>query len=72
VSADHTACTIAQDGGWSTAPPDGLVELSFEPSCYTERRRLTKIFTRGEVKSLTLSIADADGLIAALRPPGQR
>jgi hypothetical protein len=51
---------------------DGLVELTIEPPCYTERRKLAEIFTRGEVKSLTLSIADPDGFIAALQPSGQR
>ena len=43
---------------------DGLVELTIEPPCYTERRP-TEMFTRGKVKSLTLSLADPDGFTAA-------
>jgi hypothetical protein len=50
---------------------DGLVELTIEPPCYTERK-LTGMFTRWKVKSLTLRLADPDGFIAALQPPGQR
>src|SRR6266851_10185080 len=49
---------------------DGLVELTIEPPCYTKRRP-TEMFTSGKVKSLTLSLADPDGFIAALQPPGQ-
>jgi hypothetical protein len=49
---------------------DGLVELTIEPPCYTERR-LTEFISR-KVKSLTLSLVDPDGFIAALQPPGQR
>jgi hypothetical protein len=49
---------------------DGLVELTIEPPCYTERR-LTELFIKGRVKSLTLSLVDPDGFIAALQPPGQ-
>jgi hypothetical protein len=33
--------------------------------------QLTGMFTRWKVKSLTLSLADPDGFIAALQPPGQ-
>jgi hypothetical protein len=50
---------------------DGLVELTIDPPCYTERR-LTELFISWKVKSLTLSLADPDGFIAALQPPGQR
>lgn len=49
---------------------DGLVELTIEPPCYTERR-LTELFIKGRVKSLTLSLVDPDGFIAALQSPGQ-
>lgn len=48
---------------------DGLVELGIEPPCHTERR-LTELFISWEVSSLTLSLADPDGFIAALQPPG--
>jgi len=50
---------------------DGLVELTIEPPCYTKHRPIV-MFTRGKVKSLTLSLADPDEFIAALQPPGQR
>jgi hypothetical protein len=49
---------------------DGLVELTIEPPCYT-KRRLTEMFIKGRVKSLTLSLVDPDGFIAALQPSGQ-
>ena len=56
-----------RSGRWLVnGSPDGLVELTIEPPCYTERKPVT-MFTRGEVKSLTLSIADPDGFIAALQ-----
>jgi hypothetical protein len=45
---------------------DGLIELAIEPPCYTERR-ISEMFSRGKVKSLTLSLADPDGFIAALQ-----
>ncbi len=50
---------------------DGLVELTIEPPIYTERKP-SGMFTRWKVRSLTLSLADPDGFIAALQPPGQR
>ena len=45
---------------------DGLVELTIEPPVYR-----TEMFIRWKVKSLTLSLADPEGFIAALQPPGQ-
>jgi hypothetical protein len=51
--------------------PDGLVELTIEPPCYTGRK-LISFFTEGKVKALTLSLADPDGFLAALQPSGQR
>jgi hypothetical protein len=45
---------------------DGLVELTIEPPVYR-----VEMFIRWKVKSLTLSLADPDEFIAALRPPGQ-
>ena len=62
----------SRSGRWLVnGSPDGLVELTIEPPGYTERKH-TAMFTRGKVKSLTLSLADPDGFIAALQPPGQR
>jgi hypothetical protein len=45
----------------------GLVELTVEPPCYT-RRGLSTLFRKAKVNSLTLSLADPDGFIAALEP----
>jgi len=45
---------------------DGLAELTIEPPVYR-----TEMFIRWKVKSLTLSLADPEGFIAALQPPGQ-
>jgi len=44
---------------------DGLVELTIEPPCYTDRTPST-MFTRARVNSLIVSLVDPDGLIAAL------
>jgi hypothetical protein len=49
---------------------DGLVELTIEPPVYSEPR-ITEMFIRWKVKSLTLSLVDPDGFIAALQPSGQ-
>jgi hypothetical protein len=46
---------------------DGLVELAIEPPCYTGRG-LGTLFRKVRVKSLTVSLADPDGFIAALEP----
>ena len=51
--------------------PDGLVELTIEPPCYTGRKPVS-LFTRGKVNALTVSLADPDGFIATLQSPGQR
>jgi hypothetical protein len=45
---------------------DGLAELTIEPPVYR-----TEMFIRWKVTSLTLSLADPEGFIAALQPPGQ-
>jgi hypothetical protein len=45
---------------------DGLAELTIEPPVYR-----TEMFIRWKVKSLTLSLADPEGFIAALQPPDQ-
>lgn len=47
---------------------DGLVELTIEPPCVLERS-LSTLFRREKVSSLTLSLADPDGFLAALSPP---
>lgn len=47
----------------------GLVELIIEPPCYSERG-LSTMFFKVKVHSLTLSLADPDGFIAALEPDG--
>lgn len=62
----------SHSGRWLVnGSPDGLVELIIEPPCYTGRKPVS-LFTEGEVKALTLSLADPDGFIATLQPPGQR
>jgi hypothetical protein len=48
---------------------DGLVELAIEPPCYTERGFST-LFRRVKIHSLTVSLVDPDGFIAALEPDG--
>jgi hypothetical protein len=50
---------------------NGLAELTIEPPCHTKRRPIV-MYTRGKVKSLTLSLAGPNGFIAALQSPGQR
>ena len=49
---------------------NGLVELSIEPPCYSERG-LSTMFRKVRVNSLVLSLVDPDGFIAALER-GQR
>lgn len=44
---------------------DGLVELTIEPPCFLERR-LSTLFRRERVSSLTVSLADPDGFLAAV------
>ena len=62
----------SRSGRWLVnGSPDGLVELTIEPPCYTGRKPVS-LFTKGKVEALTLSLADPDGFIAALQPPGQR
>lgn len=57
-----------RSGRWLVnGSPDGLVELTLDPPGSTRRRPLL-LFTRGKVTSLTLSLADPDGFIAALQP----
>ena len=57
-------------GRWLvTGSSDGLVELAIEPPCYTERG-LSTLFRKVKVNSLTLSLVDPDGFVAALQPEG--
>jgi hypothetical protein len=44
---------------------NGLVELAIEPSCYTPRQA-SALFRRLKVSSLTISLVDPDGFIAAV------
>jgi hypothetical protein len=44
---------------------NGLVELAIEPPCYTPRQ-LSSLFLRSKVSSLTISLVDPDGFIAAV------
>jgi hypothetical protein len=61
-----------RSGRWLVnGSPDGLIELTIEPPCYTKRRPIA-MFTRGKVKSLSISLADPDGFVAAIQPPGRR
>jgi hypothetical protein len=43
----------------------GLVELTIDPPCYTPRQPST-LFLRSKVSSLTISLVDPDGFIAAV------
>jgi hypothetical protein len=43
----------------------GLVELVIEPPCYTPRQPST-LFLRSKISSLTISLVDPDGFIAAV------
>jgi hypothetical protein len=47
---------------------DGLVELTIEPPCFLERR-LSTLFRREKVSSLTMSLADPDAFLAAVAQP---
>jgi hypothetical protein len=43
----------------------GLIELTIEPPCYAPRQPST-LFLKAKISSLTLSLVDPDGFIAAL------
>ena len=43
----------------------GLVELTIEPPCYTPRQPST-LFRKAKISSLTVSLVDPDGFIAAV------
>ncbi len=46
---------------------DGLVEVTIEPPCHTDRTPST-MFVKEKVDSLLVSLVDPDGFIAALEP----
>jgi hypothetical protein len=48
---------------------DGLVEVTIEPPCYTDRTPST-MFVKERVNSLLVSLADPDGFIAAIEDHG--
>jgi hypothetical protein len=45
--------------------PDDLVELTISPPCYSGRS-LATLFRRAAVRSLTVSLVDSDGFVAAV------
>jgi hypothetical protein len=49
----------------------GLVEIAIEPPCYAPRQFST-LFRRVKVSSLTISLVDPDGFIAAVKDGGPR
>jgi hypothetical protein len=68
-SARSVRGTIGVHGGrgrWLVnGSHSGLVELVIEPPCYTSRQPST-LFLRSKVNSLTISLVDPDGFIAAV------
>jgi hypothetical protein len=48
---------------------NGLVEVAIEPPCYTPRQPST-LFRKAKVSSLTISLVDPDGFIAAIKDDG--
>ena len=49
---------------------DGLVELTIEPPCYTDRT-LSTMFIKERVNSLIVSLVDPDGFITAVKRDGR-
>ena len=72
-STRQTRGTIGVHGGrgrWLVnGSHNGLVELAIEPPYYTARQPST-IFLKMKVSSLTISLVDPDGFIAALEGDG--
>jgi hypothetical protein len=64
---------VGVHGGWGrwlvNGSSDGLVELAIQPPCYSQRG-LSTLFRKVKVSSLTLSLVDPGGFIAALEPDG--
>ena len=73
-STRQTRGTIGVHGGrgrWLVnGSHNGLVELTIEPPYYTARQPST-IFLKMKVSSLTVSLVDPDGFIAAVEGDGQ-
>jgi hypothetical protein len=74
-STRRTRGTIGVHGGqgrWLVnGSYNGLVELAIEPPCYMPRQ-LSTGFRKIEVSSLTISLVDPDGFIAAVEGDGPR
>jgi pyrimidine deaminase RibD-like protein len=49
---------------------DGLVELTIEPPCHTDRT-LSTMFVKEKVSSVIVSLVDPDGFIAVVEADGQ-
>jgi hypothetical protein len=61
----------SRGGRWLVnGSPDGLVEITLDPPTYLDRSPVT-LFRRSAVHSLTVSLVDPDGFIAALGGNGQ-
>jgi pyrimidine deaminase RibD-like protein len=48
---------------------DGLVELTIEPPCHTDRT-LSTMFVKEKVSSVIVSLVDPDGFIAVVEGDG--
>jgi hypothetical protein len=70
LAADRGTIGVhARGGSWlANGSPDGLVEITIDPPCRTERS-LSTFFRRAPVDELVVSLVDPDGFIAAVRPP---
>lgn len=67
-SSHRTRGTIGvhtRSGRWlANGSADGLVEITIDPPCHTERC-LSSMFRRREVRALIVSLVDPDGFVAA-------
>jgi hypothetical protein len=72
-SSHRTRGTIgvhARGGSWlANGSPDGLVEITIDPPCRTERC-LSTFFRQARVGELIVSLVDPDGFIAAVQRDG--
>ncbi len=60
----------ARGGSWlANGSPDGLVEITIDPPCRTERC-LSTFFRQARVSELIVSLVDPDGFIAAAQRDG--
>jgi hypothetical protein len=56
----------SSQGNWLVnGSHEGLVELTIDPPCYLDRQ-LSSLFLKMKVSSLTISLVDPDGFIAAV------